>query len=78
MKAQRKNAISQISSLREQVEDLHDYLDVLEARAQNKGKRTYSTDDVRKQLGHVGKTREIKPSLREFEAMLATEEKVNA
>ena len=29
-------------------------------------------------VGHVGKTREIKPSLREFEAMLATEEKVNA
>ena len=28
--------------------------------------------------GHVGKTREIKPSLREFEAMLASEEKVNA
>src|SRR6478736_3942027 len=29
-------------------------------------------------VGHVGKTREIKPSLREFEAMLATEEKVSA
>ncbi len=29
-------------------------------------------------VGHVGKTREIKPSLREFEAMLATEEKVTA
>jgi threonine synthase len=29
-------------------------------------------------VGHVGKTREIKPSLREFEAMLANEEKVNA
>lgn len=28
--------------------------------------------------GHVGKTREIKPSLREFEAMLANEEKVSA
>jgi len=28
--------------------------------------------------GHVGKTREIKPSLREFEAMLASEEKVSA
>ena len=28
--------------------------------------------------GHVGKPREIKPSLREFEAMLANEEKVNA
>jgi len=29
-------------------------------------------------VGHVGKTREIKPSLREFESMLAAEEKVNA
>jgi threonine synthase len=28
--------------------------------------------------GHVGKPREIKPSLREFEAMMASEEKVNA
>jgi len=28
--------------------------------------------------GHVGHPREIKPSLREFEALLATEEKVNA
>ena len=27
---------------------------------------------------NAGKTREIKPSLREFEAMLASEEKVNA
>lgn len=29
-------------------------------------------------VGHVGKTREIKPSLREFESMLASEEKVSA
>jgi threonine synthase len=28
--------------------------------------------------GHCGKPREIKPSLREFEALLAYEEKVNA
>ncbi len=28
--------------------------------------------------GHVGKPREIKPSLREFEALMAQEEKVNA
>lgn len=50
-KAQRKNVLNQISSLREQLEDLHDYLDLLEARARNKGKRAYSTDEVRKQLG---------------------------
>ena len=50
-KIQRKNAISQISALREQIDDLNDYLDLLEARARNKGKRTYTTDEVRKQLG---------------------------
>ncbi len=50
-KTQRKNVLNQISSLREQLEDLHDYLDLLEARARNKGKRTYATDEVRKQLG---------------------------
>ena len=47
----RKTVISQISSLREQMEDLSDYLDLLEARARNKGKRTFTTDEVRKQLG---------------------------
>ena len=47
----RKTVISQISSLREQMEDLNDYLDLLEARARNKGKRTFTTDEVRKQLG---------------------------
>jgi cell division protein FtsB len=50
-KIQRKNAIRQISALREQMDDLNDYLDLLEARARNKGKRTYTTDEVRKQLG---------------------------
>jgi cell division protein FtsB len=50
-KVQRKNVISQISSLREQMEDLNDYLDLLEARARNKGKKTFTTDEVRKQLG---------------------------
>jgi cell division protein FtsB len=51
VKNQRKNVLNQISSLREQVEDLHDYLDLLEARARNKGKRTFTTEEVRKQLG---------------------------
>jgi hypothetical protein len=50
-KNQRKNVISQIASLREQMEDLNDYLDLLEARARNKGKRTFTTEEVRKQLG---------------------------
>ena len=50
-KNQRKNVIAQISSLREQMEDLNDYLDLLEARARNKGRRTFTTEEVRKQLG---------------------------
>jgi len=50
-KAQRKNVINQISSLREQMVDLNDYLDLLEARARNKGKRTLTMDEVRKHLG---------------------------
>lgn len=50
-KVQRKNVISQISSLREQMADLNDYLDLLEARARNKGKKTFTADEVRKQLG---------------------------
>jgi hypothetical protein len=49
--AQRRVVIRQISSLREQVEDLHDYLAVLEARARNKGKRQLTSDEVRKKLG---------------------------
>jgi hypothetical protein len=47
----RKNVIIQISALREQMEDLNDYLDLLEARARNKGKKTFTTDEVRRQLG---------------------------
>jgi hypothetical protein len=51
VKSSRNNVIKQISALREQMEDLNDYLDLLEARARNKGKCTYTTDEVRKQLG---------------------------
>lgn len=51
LKRQQKAVLKQISSLREQMEDLNDYLDLLEARARNKGKPTYSTEEVRKQLG---------------------------
>lgn len=50
-KTQRKNVINQISALREQMADLNDYLDLLEARARNKGKRTFTKNEVRKQLG---------------------------
>jgi hypothetical protein len=48
-----KIVINQISSLRGQVDDLNDYLDLLEARASNKGKRTFTTDEVHKRLGMV-------------------------
>ena len=51
VKKQQKVVIEQISALREQMDDLNDYLDLLEARARNKGKRTFSMDEVRKQLG---------------------------
>jgi cell division protein FtsB len=51
VKNQRKNVIAQISVLREQVEDLDDYLDLLEARARNKGKRTFTTEEVRREIG---------------------------
>ena len=51
VKNQRKNVIAQISVLREQVEDLDDYLDLLEARAMNKGKRTFTTEEVRREIG---------------------------
>jgi len=37
--------------LREEIENLIDYLDLLEARAQNFGKKRYSTEQVKKMLG---------------------------
>ena len=51
LKRQQKAVLKQIGSLRKQMEDLNDYLDLLEARARNKGKPTFTTDEVRKQLG---------------------------
>ena len=51
VKRQQKVVIKQISTLREQLENLSDYLDLLEARARNEGKPTLTTDQVRKQLG---------------------------
>jgi hypothetical protein len=50
LKRQQKNVLKQIVSLREQMEDLNDYLDLLEARARNQGKPTFTTEEVRKQL----------------------------
>ncbi len=40
-----------LSKLREELEDLTDYMDLLEARARNLGKPRYSTAEARKRLG---------------------------
>lgn len=45
-----KYVIKRIAELREELEDLMDYLDLLEARARNFGKPTYTTEQVRKML----------------------------
>jgi hypothetical protein len=50
-RTQQKNVLKEISKLREQLEDLTDYLDLLDARARNQGKPRLSMDVVRKQLG---------------------------
>ena len=42
--------VERIAELRQELEDLVDYLDLLEARPQNFGKRRYSTDEVKKIL----------------------------
>lgn len=46
-----KYVIQRIAELRDELADLVDYLDLLEARAENFGKRRYSTDEVKKMLG---------------------------
>jgi hypothetical protein len=43
--------IDRIAELRQELEDLVDYLDLLEARAQNFGKRCYSAEQIKKMLG---------------------------
>jgi cell division protein FtsB len=37
--------------LRRELDDLRDYLDLLEARARNKGGKRYTTTEVKKKLG---------------------------
>ncbi len=46
-----QNVLRQIRELREELETMIDYLDLLKARAQNFGKRRYSTEQVKKVLG---------------------------
>ena len=43
--------IKRIAKLREELEDLMDYLDLLEARARDFGKPRRSTQEVKKLLG---------------------------
>ena len=50
-KQEQKYVVERIAELRQEVEDVIDYLDLLEARAQNFGKRRYSTEQVKKMLG---------------------------
>jgi len=49
-KREQKYVVEKIAELREELADLIDYLDLLEARAQNFGKRRYSTEQVKKML----------------------------
>jgi hypothetical protein len=49
-KQEQKYVVQRIAELREELEDLIDYLDLLEARAQNLGKPRLSTEQVKKML----------------------------
>lgn len=49
-KREQKYVTERIAELREELENLIDYLDLLEARAQNFGKKRYSTEQVKKML----------------------------
>lgn len=48
---QKKLIARQVSKLREEIEDLMDYLDLIEARAENAGKSRYATAEVSKRVG---------------------------
>jgi len=50
-KREQKYVVERIAKLREELENLVDYLDLLEARARNFGKKRYSTEQVKKLLG---------------------------
>jgi hypothetical protein len=50
-KREQKYVTQRIAKLREELEDLIDYLDLLEARALNFGKKCYSTEQVKKMVG---------------------------
>jgi len=43
--------MKQLSRLREEMDDLSDYLDLLDARARNADRPRYTTAQIRKKLG---------------------------
>ena len=47
----RQYVVRQVAKLRHEIEDLTDYLDLLEARAKNLGKARLSTAAVKQRLG---------------------------
>lgn len=47
----RKLVHAQLAKLKEQMDDMQDYLALLDARARNEGKPTQSMADVRRKLG---------------------------
>ena len=49
-KQEQKFVTDRIAELREELENLIDYLDLLEARARNFGKKRHTTDQVKKML----------------------------
>jgi hypothetical protein len=49
--AERRRVLQQVAKLRHELEDLTDYLDILEARAKNLGKPRLSTEALKQRLG---------------------------
>ena len=45
-----QKVLKRVRQLREEIEDLIDYLNLLEARARNFGKKRYCTEQVKKML----------------------------
>ena len=50
MATELEHVVKRIAELREELEDLVDYLDLIEARAQNFGKPRLSTERLKKML----------------------------
>jgi hypothetical protein len=50
LKREQKYMIEKIAKLRGELENLRDYVDLLEARARNFGKQRYNTEEVKKML----------------------------